>query len=49
MPSGSLIVDVAGGIGSQSAALAKEYEHLKFVVQDHGSVLSENAKKVIMS
>ena len=37
----SLVVDVGGGIGSFSLALAKENPHLKFVVQDRGPVVEE--------
>ena len=49
LPKDSLVVDVAGGIGTQSAALAKEYDHLRFVVQDQAAVLTEHAEKVTIS
>lgn len=35
----SLVVDVGGGIGSQSMTLAQTYPHLKFVVQDREEVM----------
>ena len=44
LPSGSVVVDVGGGIGSQSLALAKAYDHLKFVVQDRDSVVADAVK-----
>ncbi|THG95611.1 hypothetical protein EW026_g6076 [Hermanssonia centrifuga] len=44
LPQGSLIVDVGGGIGSQTHALAKAFDHLSFVVQDRDAVIEEAAK-----
>ncbi|KAH9024031.1 S-adenosyl-L-methionine-dependent methyltransferase [Lactarius deliciosus] len=41
LPPGSLVVDVGGGVGSQSLALARRYPNLRFVVQDRDSVLSD--------
>jgi tRNA G46 methylase TrmB len=41
LPEGSLIVDVGGGIGSHSLALAKNHPHLRFVVQDREQVVQE--------
>ena len=42
----SVIVDVGGGVGSQTLTLAKTFDHLKFVVQDRPSVIEEAASKV---
>jgi len=39
------VVDVGGGIGTQSLILAQEYPNLKLVIQDLPSVI-EDAKKV---
>ncbi|KAI0695020.1 S-adenosyl-L-methionine-dependent methyltransferase [Cytidiella melzeri] len=39
----SVVVDVGGGVGSQSMVLAKTFDHLKSVVQDRHSVISESA------
>ena len=46
LPAGSVVVDVAGGIGTQTKILAKEFGHLKHVVQDLPVVMSEEAPKV---
>lgn len=35
----ALIVDVGGGIGSQSMTLAQTYSHLKFIIQDRQEVV----------
>ncbi|KAG4429005.1 hypothetical protein IFR05_015515 [Cadophora sp. M221] len=40
LPSGSLIVDVGGGSGHVSSAIAKENQHLKFIVQDFDGPIS---------
>ena len=42
----SVVVDVGGGIGSQTLTLAKTFDHLKFVVQDRESVIADAAAKV---
>lgn len=34
LPEGSLVVDVGGGVGSQTLTLAKKFPHLNFVIQD---------------
>ena len=35
----AVVVDVGGGVGEISLTLAREYEHLRFVIQDlHGAV-----------
>ena len=44
IPDGT-VVDVGGGVGTQSLTVAREYSNLKFVVQDLPSVI-EDAKKV---
>ena len=38
---GSLVVDVGGGVGSQSLTLASHYPQLQFVVQDREFVVSD--------
>jgi hypothetical protein len=38
----SLVVDVGGGIGHISAAVAREHAHLKFVIQDFGDLIEES-------
>lgn len=37
----SVVVDIGGGIGTLSVALAKKYPHLKLVVQDRGPVIGD--------
>ena len=39
LPPGSLVVDVGGGVGSQSLTLARFNPNLSFVVQDREAVL----------
>ncbi|GJE88132.1 O-methyltransferase-like protein [Phanerochaete sordida] len=39
LPAGSLIVDVAGGIGNLTMALAGTHKHLRYVVQDRPAVI----------
>ncbi|KAH8978096.1 O-methyltransferase [Lactarius hatsudake] len=41
LPPGSLVVDVGGGVGSQSLALARRHPDLRFVVQDREAVLGD--------
>jgi hypothetical protein len=41
---GSLIIDVGGGLGGSTMALAREHPHLRFVVQDRGAVIQEGYK-----
>ncbi|KAI9437950.1 S-adenosyl-L-methionine-dependent methyltransferase [Lactarius indigo] len=41
LPPGSLVVDVGGGVGSQSLILARRHPNLQFVVQDRDSVLGD--------
>lgn len=43
LPAGSLVVDVGGGIGHISAAVAQEHAHLKFQVQDFGDLAEESS------
>ncbi|KAI0695021.1 O-methyltransferase [Cytidiella melzeri] len=43
LPKDSVVVDVGGGVGSQSMLLAKTFDHLKFIVQDRPFVISESA------
>lgn len=46
LPAGSLVVDVGGGVGSQTLTLAKAFNHLKYVVQDRAAVISGSAVQV---
>lgn len=41
LPEGSLVVDVGGGVGSQSLLLANHHPQLHFVVQDRESVVGD--------
>ncbi|KAG6900062.1 hypothetical protein C0993_003548 [Termitomyces sp. T159_Od127] len=41
LPRGSTVVDVGGGIGTSSLAVAKKHDHLKFVVQDRPMTCTE--------
>ena len=41
IPEGSLVVDIGGGVGSQSLTLATHQPHLRLVVQDRGSVVGD--------
>ncbi|KAI0278930.1 S-adenosyl-L-methionine-dependent methyltransferase [Russula aff. rugulosa BPL654] len=41
LPEGSLIVDVGGGVGSQSLVVAKYHPQLRFVVQDREAVVRD--------
>lgn len=42
---GSIVVDVGGGIGTLSMAMAKKYPHLKLVVQDRGPVTKDGFER----
>lgn len=44
LPQDSVVVDVGGGIGSQSLILAQAFENLKFIVQDQEVVLKQATK-----
>lgn len=39
LKSNDLVVDVGGGIGSSTLALAREFPHLRYVVQDRPSTI----------
>lgn len=39
LPEGSLVIDVAGGIGNLTMALASTHKHLRYVVQDRPAVI----------
>ena len=41
LPEGSLVVDVGGGVGSQSLTLANNHPQLRFVIQDRESVVGD--------
>lgn len=45
LPAGSKFVDVGGGVGTQAMRLAREFPHLKYVVQDRAEVI-EQGKEV---
>ncbi|KAA1468515.1 S-adenosyl-L-methionine-dependent methyltransferase, partial [Dentipellis sp. KUC8613] len=42
---GALIVDVGGGVGAQCLALAENFSHLRFIVQDRPAVVPEGEKE----
>jgi hypothetical protein len=44
LPDNALVVDVGGGVGIASLSLAKEFPHLKFVIQDRQSVADAGAE-----
>jgi len=46
LPTGSVVVDVGGGVGTVSLSLARDFPDLQIVLQDLPSVIEE-AKKVI--
>jgi hypothetical protein len=41
LPPGSLVIDVGGGVGSQSLTLARRQPNLRFVVQDREAVIGD--------
>ena len=41
LPEGSLVVDVGGGVGSQSLTIATHQSHLRFVIQDRDAVVGD--------
>ena len=41
LPENALVVDVGGGVGSQSLTLAEHHPHLRFVVEDREPVLKD--------
>ncbi|KAI9450109.1 S-adenosyl-L-methionine-dependent methyltransferase [Lactarius psammicola] len=41
LPPSSLVVDVGGGVGSQSLTLARRHPNLRFVVQDREAVIGD--------
>jgi protein-L-isoaspartate O-methyltransferase len=46
LPRDSVVVDVGGGVGSQTAVLAKAFDHINFVVQDRPTVIEDSAASV---
>lgn len=48
LPEKALVVDVGGGVGSQTLTLAKKFSHLNFVIQDTDAT-QPNAEKVCCS
>ena len=48
MPKDSVVVDVGGGVGSQSLTVARANPHLKLIVQDRDPVIAD-AQKVKFS
>ena len=49
LPEGSLVVDVGGGVGSQSLTLAQHHPQLRFVIQDRESVLEDATDVCVMN
>ena len=49
LPANSLIVDVGGGVGTSSLAIAQEFPDLKFVVQDRQPVVEAGVEVHILS
>lgn len=41
LPKGSIVVDVGGGVGNLTMALAKVHKHLRFIVQDRPGTVRE--------
>jgi ubiquinone/menaquinone biosynthesis C-methylase UbiE len=41
LPEGSLVVDVGGGTGRPTLALARAFPHLKIVIQDREPVVKK--------
>ena len=41
LPKGGVVVDVGGGIGSTTMALADAHKHLRYIVQDRGAVIKD--------
>lgn len=41
LPKGSIVVDVGGGVGNLTMALAKVHKHLRFIVQDRPATVKE--------
>ena len=44
LPEGAIVVDVGGGIGAIPMVLAKNYQGLKFVVQDRAKTVEDGIK-----
>lgn len=44
LPANSLVVDVGGGVGTQTMVLAKAFPQLKFVIQDREGVVPDGIK-----
>ena len=44
LPSNSVVVDVAGGVGTSAFPLARGYPELKIVIQDLPGVIEEASK-----
>lgn len=39
LPEGSIVVDVAGGVGNVTMALAERHKHLRYIIQDRPPVV----------
>jgi len=48
LPESSLVVDVGGGLGSQSLLLAKHHSQLRFVVQDREAVVRDAVEVCVL-
>ncbi len=44
LPANALVVDVGGGVGTASLSLAKEFPHLKFIIQDCQAVADDGVE-----
>lgn len=44
LPKGAVVVDVGGGVGSQSLVLARAFDHLTLIVQDREPVIKDAIK-----
>ncbi|TFY78717.1 hypothetical protein EWM64_g5297 [Hericium alpestre] len=49
MKEGSLVVDVGGGVGSQSLTLAQNHPHLQFIVEDRTEFWNSNLPEHVQS
>ena len=48
LPEGSLVVDIGGGVGSQSLVLAKHHPQLRFIVQDRETVVRDAVEVCVL-
>ena len=48
LPPGSLVIDVGGGVGSQSLTPARRHPNLHFIVQDREAVIGDANEVPVM-